>query len=78
MDNEYIPISEAARRTGYTYRWCLELARRNIIPSRLRFGRPEIDITALLDYRARTQALGPAKHALRYPAPEVVDAPGAA
>ena len=48
----------------------LNLAKRGIIPSRRRFGRPEVDIAALLAYRDRVKALGTAKHGLRYPKPQ--------
>lgn len=69
-ETEFVPVSIAAKRVGYTYPMVLRLAKRGVIPSRRRFGHPEVDIAALIAYRQYVKSLGTAKHALRYPAPQ--------
>jgi len=65
-DIEFAPISVAARQAGYTYRMVYNLARREIIPSQKFYGTICVRPQDVLDYKSRMQALGPAKHNLRY------------
>jgi hypothetical protein len=69
-ETEFVPVGIAAKRVGYTYPMVLRLAKRGIIPSRRRFGHPEVNMAALIEYRQYVKSLGAAKHALRYPTPQ--------
>lgn len=79
-ETEYVPISVAASDPAVQYHPTMvqKLTQQNRIPWRWHYGRREVDLQALIAYRSRMRDLGTAKHALRYPAPEAVDAPGAA
>ena len=66
-DKEFAPLSVAAQQAGYTYRMVYNLARLGIIPSQTFYCTICVRPQDALDYKARMQALGTAKHNLRYP-----------
>ena len=65
--DEYVPYGIAAERANYEYSMIQKLAKRGRVRTQKFYTRTLVNLQDVLDYKHRMQALGAAKHNLRYP-----------